>query len=413
MTRWPSTTGPSVTNLGLRHVLRIHHHHELAYLFGADGRVWHDEGVGRLLGGQANAAEHAGRQHAIGVRELCAAANGAGRAVDGIVDEVEAAFASEVLLIQKLQMHFEGAGPLVSPARRAEPLIAQERGFIEGEFETDGIGGGDGGEQRRGTRGASGHEVAFRHAPVADAAGDWRCQFGISQIELRLAQCRFLRFDFGLGNGASLLALIERLLGDGGSAHQFLTALQIAFGECQRGLGLHQRRLGPVTCGFQRPPVDRQQRIARLDELTVLEVYLFKVARDAAAHLDEVDGDEPADVFVGFSDAFDGRLGDRHLRRGWSRRLSHDVGLIATGQNESHGRNRTHASAAQGVGRASTRGGCVGVGLLHPVYPFLTSWNDPHHSQHLRSNVRNAIHPSPACRTATQDGLNSERPQEC
>ena len=74
---------------------------------------------------------------------------------------------------------------------------------------------------------AAGDEIARRDAPVADAAGDRRAQFGELQVELGLLDRSLLRRDLGLRGPVRLRALIEQLLGDGALAHQRLRALQI------------------------------------------------------------------------------------------------------------------------------------------------------------------------------------------
>ena len=107
-----------------------------------------------------HAAKHPGREQPVGIRELSAAADGAGGAVDHVVDEVHAAAMREVLLVDQLE-HDRGRVP---PAFAVlvffrQPLVAQERGFVEGEFEADRIGRDDGGEQRGGP-GAAGHQIS-------------------------------------------------------------------------------------------------------------------------------------------------------------------------------------------------------------------------------------------------------------
>ena len=86
-----------------RDVLAVDHEHELAHLLGADGDVRHQQ---RLVGGRdrhLDAREHAGRERAVGIGELGAAADGAGRAVDGVVDEVHLALVRELGLVDQLE----------------------------------------------------------------------------------------------------------------------------------------------------------------------------------------------------------------------------------------------------------------------------------------------------------------------
>ena len=52
-----------------------------------------------------------------------------------------------------------------------------------------------------------------------------------------------------------------------------------------------------------------------MTSLPVLEMHLLQVAGHAGPHLDDIDGDEAADIFVLVDDGALGRLGDRHGRR--------------------------------------------------------------------------------------------------
>ena len=66
---------------------------------------------------------------------------------------------------------------------------------------------------------------------------------------------------------------------------------------------------------LERTFVDGEQKIALLHDLPILELYLVQVPGYARTHLDRIDRDEPADIFVLVDDgALDG-LGDRHLGR--------------------------------------------------------------------------------------------------
>ena len=77
---------------------------------------------------------------------------------------------------------------------------------------------------------AAGDEIARRHAPVADAAGHRRAQFGELQVELGLAHRRLVRRHRRLGVALGLRALLEHLLGDGLVAHELLAAREVGLG---------------------------------------------------------------------------------------------------------------------------------------------------------------------------------------
>ena len=174
--------------------------------------------------------------------------------------------------------------------------------------------------------GAAGHEIAGRHAPVADAAGDGSLELGEFEIELGLAHHRLVRCDRGLGIAGRLRALLENLLADRPVTQQLLAARQIGLGEHHIGLRQLQIRARLIKGVLERAFVDGEQEIALLHDLAVLEMHLVEVAGHARAHLDRIDRDEPADIFVLVDDgALDG-LGDRHRRR-WRRGLF--LGLAA------------------------------------------------------------------------------------
>ena len=154
-----------------------------------------------------------------------------------------------------------------------QPLVAQIRRFVEGEFEIDRIGRHDGGEQRGVAAGAAGDKIARRDAPVADAAVDRRAQFGEFQVELGLAHRRLVVADRGLGVAERLRALLEGLIGDGLVAHELLAARVVGFGKGEIGLRLHQIGARLIERVLERPLVDGEQQIALLDDLPVLEMH--------------------------------------------------------------------------------------------------------------------------------------------
>jgi hypothetical protein len=61
--------------------------------------------------------------------------------------------------------------------------------------------------------------------------------------------------------------------------------------------------------------VDREQRIALLDDLAVLEMHLVEVAGDARANLHRVDRDEAPDIFVVIGDLLGLRARRPYRRR--------------------------------------------------------------------------------------------------
>src|SRR6185369_3756614 len=294
-----------------RRVLAIDHQHVFADLLGADCQVRHQQRLVRLRGRHAHAREHAGREHAVGIGKDRASADGASRAVDDVVDEIHRAFVREVLLVDELELDLDAdaaAGDVA--AKLGQALVAQERCFVEGELEADRIDGDDCGEQRGVAGGAAGDQVAGRDTAVADAAVDLRPEFGELEIELGLADRRLGVAHRGLRVAIGLRALLEGLLGNGLVAHELLAAREVRFGIGEVRARLHQAGARLVEHVLERPLVDGEQEIALLDDLTVLEMHAVEIAGDAATHLDRIDRDETADIFIRVGDGALGRLGD-------------------------------------------------------------------------------------------------------
>src|SRR5262249_4809267 len=114
--------------------------------------------------------------------------------------------------------------------------------------------------------------------------------------------------------------------------HEVLAALEIGFGEGESGTGLRQLGLGLGEGGLEGTPVDAEQQVALVDELAIPEVNGVEITRDAGPHLDGVDGDEAADIFVPLGQHLTGGLGHGHL---WGRRgraLSALLVLLAAGK---------------------------------------------------------------------------------
>ena len=127
---------------------------------------------------------------------------------------------------------------------------------------------------------------------------DRRAQLGELEVELGLPHRRLLRRDRRLGDALGLRALVEGLLGDGLVAHELLAAREIGLGEGEVGSRLRQIGARLVERVLERPLVDGEQQVALLDHLPVLEMHLVEIAGDARAHLDRIDRDEAADIFV-------------------------------------------------------------------------------------------------------------------
>ena len=176
-------------------------------------------------------------------------------------------------------------------------------------------------------------EVARRHAPVADAAGHRRAQFGELQVELGLPHRRLVGLHRRLGVALGLRALLEHLLGDGLVAQQLLAARMVGLGEDE--VRARQREIGArlVERVLERPLVDGEQEVALLDDLAVVEMHAVEIAGHAGAHLDAIDRNESADIFVVVDDVALHRLRHRHGRR--RRRLLRALAVAAGGEHGS------------------------------------------------------------------------------
>ena len=74
--------------------------------------------------------------------------------------------------------------------------------------------------------------------------------------------------------------------------------VEIGLGEREIGLGLREIGARLIERVLERPLVDGEQQIALLDDLAVRKWTLASSPRHAGAHLDRIDRDEAADIFV-------------------------------------------------------------------------------------------------------------------
>jgi hypothetical protein len=128
-----------------------------------------------------------------------------------------------------------------------------------------------------------------------------------------------------------LRTLLKDLLGDGLVAQELLAARKVGFGVGQVRAREREVGTGLVDRVLERPLVDGEQEVALLDDLAVVEVHAIEIAGDARTHLDGVDRDETANVFVVIDDVALDRGRHRHGRR-WRRGLR-ALALAAGGQH--------------------------------------------------------------------------------
>ena len=89
--------------------------------------------------------------------------------------------------------------------------------------------------RRRRPAGTAGHQVARRHAAIADAPAHRSPQLGEFEIKRGLTKHGLVRRHGGLRIAKHLRALLEYLLADGALAHQLLAAGKISFGKGEIG----------------------------------------------------------------------------------------------------------------------------------------------------------------------------------
>src|SRR5689334_17848229 len=124
-----------------RNILRIDDDDKPPRLLSADCSVRNEQ---CLIGRRSRypyAREHSRREDSIRIRNYRAAADGARRSLDHIVDEIHAAFVIKIVFVNKLERDLHTSIPAghVLAAIFRQPLITQIGRFIEGEFEVDGI----------------------------------------------------------------------------------------------------------------------------------------------------------------------------------------------------------------------------------------------------------------------------------
>ena len=104
-------------------------------------------------------------------------------------------------------------------------------------------------------------QIARRDRRPPDPAGDRRLDFGVGELDLRVAQVRLGLHDRGLGLTLLGCSLVE--LGDRGIAlaGKLGGALQLLIGIRERRLGGGELRFALIDRGFERLPLDREDHL--------------------------------------------------------------------------------------------------------------------------------------------------------
>ena len=166
--------------------------------------------------------------------------------------------------------------------------------------------------------GAARHQIADRDAAVADAAVDRRAQLGELEVELGLTAPPPPAPRLRPRRRAWPACADRRSARDGLAAHKLLAAREIGFGEGKIGARLRQVGVRLLERDLERPAVDGEQQVALLHQLAVLEMDFLQITRDPRPHLDRIDGDKAADIFVLIDNGLLHR--PRHRHRGRRRR---------------------------------------------------------------------------------------------
>src|SRR5216683_2538766 len=120
-------------------VLGVDHQHELAHLLGPDGGVGHEQLILGRSSRHPDTRKHAGREPSIRIGEHSAGADGAGGAVDCVVDEIHLALVRKRRLIEELELDRQGQAVVGPHAVLGEVPVAQVGSLIQSELEADGI----------------------------------------------------------------------------------------------------------------------------------------------------------------------------------------------------------------------------------------------------------------------------------
>ena len=154
----------------LDRVVFLDHEHDLARLVGGNGGVRQQQ---RLIGraaDQADAAELAGQDRQVLVRDDGAAAQGGGGDIHPVVEEIHLAVMRRLGLARQRHLHRIGRIARTRPPALEPELVVFEVGrLIHVEIDVDRIERDDRGEQRRAAVGAL-HEIADADEMAADAA---------------------------------------------------------------------------------------------------------------------------------------------------------------------------------------------------------------------------------------------------
>jgi hypothetical protein len=244
-------------------------------------------------------AEHAWCEQQFRIRNLGAAADGAGVRVHRIVHEIHPAFDGVVGLI--LQAYFDRIGMVARLRPRThltEIFIFQVKRLRPVEDEADRVEIGDICQDR----GVLRHEISGCHAPVRGTAVDGRGDAGEAEVERGALHRRFRRQNIGcrlLRRGEPGLIF---LLCDGAVGVQLLRARKLDIGVRFRGQRVGFLPLRLVEYRMVGSGIDDEQEVALMDHLAVTEIDGLQITADARPNIHRIDGLEMAHEIVPVDD---------------------------------------------------------------------------------------------------------------
>jgi len=122
---------------------------------------------------------------------------------------------------------------------------------------------------------------------------------------------------------------------------------------------------GLIRRVLERSPIHGEQQVTLVDQLAILEMNLFQIARDPRPHFERIHGNEPADVLVLVDDSLRHRPRHRHLRRrGWRSFCLGFAALASSKRQTECGQQKNGRNADDEIGRWHEIPAVLGYGAL-------------------------------------------------
>ena len=206
------------------------------------------------------------------------------------------------------------------PAVHAHRLLILEQVPLRRiEIDVERIERDDGREKRR-RRSSSLHEIARRDLCPPHSAGDWRAHNRPLEVELRHAKRGICRARSRRAFGDCTRSRIELFAGDRLRVDEPFGAIELLLGELFMHPRLFEHRFGSSDLGFVGSRIDRDERVAALDDGALVKCEALNETGDAGANVHRLDrlevSRELVDVRYLTSDRWsDGDFGRLHVGR--------------------------------------------------------------------------------------------------